>query len=65
MSTQRDAFEDSVIGDVRRARARLLAECGNDLGKLVDKLIAEQREHPERVVNLRQRKAGTPGSTSS
>ena len=56
--------EDSVIGDVRRARARVLAECGNDLGKLADKLIAQQRKHPERVVNLRQRKPGTPDSTS-
>ena len=33
MSTPPDAFEDSIIGDVRRAWAKVLAECGNDLGK--------------------------------
>jgi len=62
MSRQQDEFEDSLVGDVRRARAKLLAECDNDLGKLVSRLIAEQNEHPQRVVNLRQPKAKTgPG----
>lgn len=63
MSRQQDEFEDSLIGDVRRARAKLLAECDNDLDKLVGRLIAEQNEHPQRVVNLRDRKARTaPGA---
>ena len=56
MSKQPVDFENSIIGDVRRARSKLLAECDNDLGKLIDKLIAKQNEHPERVVNLRERK---------
>jgi len=59
MSSEPGEFEDSVIGDVRRARAKLLAECKNDLGKLVERLIAEQNKHPKRVVNLRERKALT------
>jgi len=62
MSRKHHEFEDSLIGDVRRARAKLLAECDNDLGKLVSRLIAEQNEHPQRVVNLRDHKARTgPG----
>ena len=62
MSRKHHEFEDSLIGDVRRARAKLLAECDNDLGKLVSRLIAEQNEHPQRVVNLRHHKARTgPG----
>jgi hypothetical protein len=56
MSSQPDTRDDSVLGDVRRARANLVAECDNDLDKLVDRLIAEQSEHPERVVNLRAKK---------
>jgi len=62
MTTRQTEFEESVVGDVRRARARLLAECDNDLGKLVDRLIAEQNKHPERVVNLRERKTTTKTS---
>ena len=56
MPTEQDAFEDSIVGDVRRARAKIFAECDNDLGKPVDRLIAEQNTHPERVVNLRELK---------
>ncbi|GAH44764.1 unnamed protein product [marine sediment metagenome] len=64
MSAPQDEFEDSIIGDVRKARAKLLAECGNDLGKLVNRLIAEQNEHAKRVVNLRERKVATPRRSS-
>ena len=63
MSRRQDRFEDSIIGDVRRARARLPAECDNDLGKLVDRLVAEQSDHPQRVVNLRKRRAGAETDT--
>jgi len=59
MSEQTDSFEDSLVGDVRRARAKLVEECDNDLGKLVDRLIAAQNKHPDRVVNLRKLKAQT------
>ena len=48
--------EDSILGDVRRARAELLARFGNDLGALVRHLMAEQHKHPAGVVNLRSRK---------
>ena len=57
MSEQADRFEDSLVGDVRRARAKLVDECDNDLGKLVDRLITAQSKHPNRVVNLRELKA--------
>lgn len=53
MTETSDGYQDSIIGDVRRARAKLLAEHGNDLGALVRHLMAEQQKHPERVVNLR------------
>lgn len=60
MSTQPNQFEDSLIGDVRRARAKLLAECDNDIRKLARRLMAEQAEHAERVVNLRGQKTRPP-----
>ena len=63
MSEQADKFEDSLVGDVRRARAKLIDECDNDLGKLVDRLITAQSKHPSRVVNLRELKAQTRSST--
>jgi len=56
MTRQPHEFEDSLIGDVRRARAKLLAECDNDLRKLGRRLMAQQAEHAERVVNLRAEK---------
>lgn len=57
--TRTNGFEDSIVGDVRRARAKLVAECGDNLNTLVDRLIAEQSRHRGRVVNLRERKIST------
>jgi hypothetical protein len=54
MRRRKDEFEESVVGDVRRARAVLLAKFGNDLRRLGRHLMAEQAKHPELVVNLRQ-----------
>jgi len=48
--------EASVIDDVRRARRALLASCGDNLHELFVHLSAAQAEHPERVMNLRERK---------
>lgn len=56
MAEQVNGLEDSVIGDVRRARTELLARFGNDLRALVQHLMAEQQKHPGGVVNLRKRK---------
>ena len=44
-------FEDSIVGDVRRARAALLAKFGNDVGRLCEYLMEEQKKYPGRVVN--------------
>jgi|GEM_PF-2866901 len=63
MPEQADKFEDSLVGDVRRARAKLVDECDNDLGKLVDRFITAQNKHPGGVVNLRKSKAQTKSST--
>ena len=51
-------YDDSVIKDVREARARLLERFGGDLDALVRHLMAEQHKHPGGVVNLRKRKEG-------
>ncbi|HUU59577.1 MAG TPA: hypothetical protein VMZ50_08540 [Phycisphaerae bacterium] len=57
MAEKRGKFEDSIVGDVRRARAKLLDDHGNDLNSLVRELMAAQAARPERVVNLRTMKA--------
>jgi hypothetical protein len=56
MAEQREEFEDSFIGDVRRTRAKILRECGNDFSVLARKLQEVQAQHPGPVVNLREQK---------
>jgi len=53
MPPEQEEFEESIVGDARRARAKMVAECGEDLERLVQELMGEQAKHPERVVNLR------------
>ena len=41
---------DPIVDETRRARERLLAQFGGDLGKYVDHLIEEQAKDRDRVI---------------
>ena len=51
MPKKKKDFEDSIVGDVRRARAKLLAKFGNDVGRLCEYLMEEQAKYPGRVMD--------------
>ena len=57
MSFKKIIEKDWIVDDVRRARAAVLRKHGGSLRRLCASLRAEQAKHPERVVNLRRRKA--------
>lgn len=43
--------DDPIVEEIRQIRARLLAECGGDLDRLLDRY--KQSEDPNRVVTLK------------
>jgi hypothetical protein len=57
MSSKKNIEKDWIVADVRRARAAVLRKHGGSLRRLCASLMEEQAKHPERVVNLRRRKA--------
>jgi hypothetical protein len=44
--------EDPIVQETRQARAKLFAECNEDLDKLLDRLKASEDEHRDRVVTI-------------
>jgi hypothetical protein len=44
---------DPIVDDVRQARQRIFAACGDDLARLLDRLKAEEGREPERVVSTK------------
>ena len=59
---------DPIVDDVRQARQRVFAACGEDLAKLLDRLKAEETRETSRVVSAeslrrkRQQQAARPTS---
>ncbi|MEX2216492.1 MAG: hypothetical protein WD768_20435 [Phycisphaeraceae bacterium] len=54
-------WNDPIVEEVRRAREKILEECGFDLRKLMERLQAEHRHYGDRLVSpdevrLRRRK---------
>jgi hypothetical protein len=45
-------MEDAIIQEVQQARAELFAEVGNDPVRLLERLMREQQEYPERLVSF-------------
>jgi hypothetical protein len=55
--------KDPIVEEVHRARARLLASCGGNLDRLMDKLAKQELRHKPRLVtalSLRGKKNSTP-----
>lgn len=45
-------MDDEIVQEVRRARLKILEEVGFDMDRLVERLMREQQEHPERLVSF-------------
>jgi hypothetical protein len=43
-------MEDPIVEEVRRARRKLFAKCGNDLGKLAKYLQEREAHYEDRIV---------------
>ena len=43
-------FEDPIVAEIHKVREKLLAECGGDLDKLMDRLASREREEGSRVI---------------
>jgi hypothetical protein len=55
MSNPGEPYPDPLIDEVRQRRRKLLAEYGNDLGKLFEAIQKIEAEHPEKVLDPRKR----------
>lgn len=44
-------MEDPIVEEIHRTREKLLAECGGDLEKLMDRLQARESEDAHRIVS--------------
>jgi len=53
-----DRFEDPFVEEIHRIREKLLEECGGDIEKLMDRLVAREREDRSHVMaDLQEAKA--------
>ncbi len=57
MRKRRTKKRDGIVEDVRKARAALLADFGNDIRRLGHHLMAEQAKTPGLVVYPRRHRA--------
>ncbi len=53
MSAQPEPYPDPLIDEVRRRRIGLFESLGGSLEKLFEEIQRLQREHPEKIVDLR------------
>lgn len=44
---------DPIVADVRKARQKILEDCGGDLEKLLDRLKAAEAQDRSRVVSMK------------
>ncbi len=53
-------WSDPIVAETRKWREELLQESGNDLGRLVQYLMENQRRHGDNLVSFDQSKTDTP-----
>jgi hypothetical protein len=51
---------DPIVDEIRRARQKLLDECGGDLDKLLDRLKAAELQDRNRIVSLKSPRLQPP-----
>jgi len=55
---------DPIVEEIHRIREKMLAECGGDLDKLIERLKVAEAEHPNRVTSVEElRKLRIEGGT--
>jgi hypothetical protein len=47
-------INDPIVEEVHRIREKMLAECGGNLGKLLDRIQAAEAGNPNRVTSVEQ-----------
>jgi molybdenum-dependent DNA-binding transcriptional regulator ModE len=63
MTQSEERMGDPLIDEVRARRQALLASCGDDLHRLLERVEELQRQHPEKLVDHRREampRASTP-----
>jgi hypothetical protein len=53
MTQPEEPVGDPLIDEVRSRRRALLASCGNDLNRLLERIEQLQRQHPGKMVDRR------------
>ena len=53
-----EEYKDVLIEEVRERRRQVFADCGNDLGKLIEANRRRQVAHPEKLFDLRKGRTG-------
>lgn len=48
--------KDPIVEEVHRVREKILAECGGNIEKLMDKLKARERNHKSRLISKNTQK---------
>lgn len=56
---------DPIVEEIHAVRRQLLAECGGDLDRYLDRLEELQAEHPERLVTTVERPSVSPDRPGS
>lgn len=46
-------MRDPIVDEIRQARQKMLADCGDDLDKLLDRLKAAENQDRNRIVSLK------------
>ena len=54
MTQLQDGMTDPLVDEVRQRRRDLFVQHGNELSRLCDAIRSIEKEHPEKVVDLRR-----------
>jgi len=54
MSKEKKHYPDPLIDEVRERRRQVWEECGQDFGKLLERIRRIQEQHPEKLVDPRK-----------
>lgn len=50
-------YVDPIVEEIHQIRAKIFAECNNDLEQLMDRYKAAEAEHKDRLVTLEEVRA--------
>lgn len=56
-------WTDPIVAETRKWREELMDECGNDLGRLVERLMQSQVRHGKKLISLESGKGKSSEQT--